>query len=161
MFSYLDAVGSKVAISFEQREEQSDDCLVIPFYEGKWLFTHHKKRGIEFPGGKGEHGETPIEAAARELMEETGAYTDDFQFVADYFVESAERTFSKRVFFAQIKGFHVQADYMETDGPVLMKGNIREIVQQPEFSFFMRDAGMQEILRNLEEKLAKEKPFLL
>ncbi len=155
LFTYIDELGSEVTISFEPFGERSDDCLVIPIYEGKWLFTHHKKRGIEFPGGKGENNETPAEMSARELMEETGAYTDDFQFVADYLVKSAERTFTKRIFFAKIKGFHVQDDYMETNGPLLMKGNIREIVQQPEFGFFMRDEGMQEILRKLEDKLAK------
>ncbi|KMT60673.1 Low G+C gram positive nudix hydrolase YtkD [Listeria fleischmannii 1991] len=161
MFSYRDDVGSKVSIYFTKQEKECDDCLIIPLYEEKWLFTNHKVRGIEFPGGKGEGNETTIQAAIRELMEETGAYADTFHFIADYVVESADRTFTKRVFFARIKGFQQQNDYLETNGPVLMKGELAELVQQPEFSFFMRDSGMQEILKNLKEKLAKENTFLL
>ena len=39
--------------------------LSIPVYNDQLLFTQHKIRGIEFPGGKVEKGETPSEAVLR------------------------------------------------------------------------------------------------
>ena len=43
-------------------------------YQGKWLFCRHKQRTtIETAGGHIEPGETPLQAAKRELWEETGA----------------------------------------------------------------------------------------
>ncbi|EUJ33572.1 MutT/nudix hydrolase family protein [Listeria floridensis FSL S10-1187] len=99
MFSYVDDYGGQVTIYFTKQKGDADDVLVIPLYLGKWLFTKHRVRGIEFPGGKGEKGESNEEAAARELMEETGARTDQFHFVADYSVKSDGRSFTKRVFF--------------------------------------------------------------
>ena len=46
--------------------------LVVLKYKDKWLLTQHSNRGIEFPGGKAEEGETIEEAAIRETIEETG-----------------------------------------------------------------------------------------
>ena len=47
---------------------------VIAFYEGKWLLSKHKERtSWETQGGHIEQGETPLEAAKRELFEESGA----------------------------------------------------------------------------------------
>lgn len=42
-------------------------------YQGKWVFCWHKRRGsFEHPGGHVEPGETPMQAAKRELYEESG-----------------------------------------------------------------------------------------
>lgn len=48
--------------------------LIATRYKGKWLFCRHASRqSWELPGGKREHGESPFQAAKRELHEETGA----------------------------------------------------------------------------------------
>ena len=47
--------------------------VVCSLYEGKWLLSRHKKRDTwETQGGHIEAGKTPLEAAKRELFEESG-----------------------------------------------------------------------------------------
>ncbi len=133
-----------------------DDCLVIAKFDEKWLFTQHKIRGIEFAGGKGEGNETNIDTAKRELMEETGAYADEFIFIADYVIKTTERCFTKRVFFCEIIKLISQKNYFETRGPVLLKGKLRTLVKDASFSFFMQDEGMQAILAELYRKVNVE-----
>ncbi|EAC6871865.1 nucleoside triphosphatase YtkD [Listeria monocytogenes] len=153
MFIYKDTLGNKVTVYFEAQENNPDDVLVIPKTEEGWLFTEHKIRGLEFPGGKGEPGETNIEAAKRELMEETGAISGELHFVADYLVESEERTFTKRVYVTQVISIKSLADYHETKGPVIIQGELNQFILQPAFSFFMRDAGMVRIVQQAERIL--------
>jgi 8-oxo-dGTP diphosphatase len=56
-------------------------------YKGKWVFCKHKKRDVwENPGGHIDEEETPLEAAKRELYEETGAINFDIEPLCDYYV---------------------------------------------------------------------------
>jgi len=49
-------------------------AVIISNYKGRWIYCKHKERTTwENPGGRIETGETPLEAAKRELQEETGA----------------------------------------------------------------------------------------
>ncbi|NLL01235.1 MAG: NUDIX domain-containing protein [Clostridiales bacterium] len=60
---------------------------IMALYKGKWIFCKHKDRDIwENPGGHIDEGETPLEAAKRELYEETGAINFDIEPLCDYYV---------------------------------------------------------------------------
>ncbi len=60
-------------------QDEADDALlryavIVSRFDGKWIYCKHRLRGtLEIPGGHREKGETMLDAAKRELFEETGA----------------------------------------------------------------------------------------
>lgn len=73
-------------------------------YQGKWLFCRHKKRTtIENAGGHIEPGETLLQAAKRELWEETGAEKFTIHELFDYVSEDTKGAATGVVFLAEIE----------------------------------------------------------
>ena len=77
-------------------DQMADELLkfavIIAKTEGKWVFCKHKERSTyEVPGGHREAGETILEAAKRELQEETGAIDFKIQPVCVYSVKGKTR----------------------------------------------------------------------
>lgn len=65
--------------------------VVLSFYEGKILLSRHRDRETwETQGGHIEPGETPEEAARRELFEESGALEFDLEPVCDYYAKDID-----------------------------------------------------------------------
>jgi 8-oxo-dGTP diphosphatase len=78
--------------------------VIFARYQGKWLYAKHKKRNTwETAGGHIEQGETPYEAAKRELYEETGATPFEVVGVFDYAVHTETEFSYGRVLFAEIE----------------------------------------------------------
>ena len=87
------------------RLERIDFVVIFTRYQGKWVYCWHRHReSFEHPGGHVESHETAMEAAKRELFEETGI-TDarllplwDYEYVW----ENGQGSNSGRVYYAEV-----------------------------------------------------------
>ncbi len=72
--------------------------------DGKWLLSKHKKRETwETQGGHIEPGETPLDAAKRELYEESGVDDAALYPVCDYYGYDLNSHANGMVFLADIR----------------------------------------------------------
>lgn len=150
MILFTDQHGVQVSLAFKKEafSIKPRHVLVICRYDDAWLLTKHPIRGLEFPGGKLEANETAEEAALREVYEETGAEAQITEYIGEYLVKDQERPFVKAVLFADVLHLHKESHYYETEGPVLIKGEIEKKIQGEEFSFIMKD---EVVLRSLQK----------
>jgi 8-oxo-dGTP diphosphatase len=78
--------------------------VIAPRYSEGWLFVRHRKRGgYELPAGHPDHGEDSVEAAVRELMEETGAIDFTLEPVTYYSVDTGSGKQFGRLFLACVE----------------------------------------------------------
>lgn len=150
MFTFIDENGCQVELSFKENQFTiaPKHVLVMVQYDGKWLCAIHKKRGVEFPGGKVEHGETLLEAAVREVYEETSVHISDLKWFADYLVHD-ERLFCKSVFTGKVERIDPFVVEHETIGMGWLTTD--ELSNHPSLSFYMRDEGMKMMLQEVKQ----------
>ncbi|WP_025729919.1 RNA deprotection pyrophosphohydrolase [Heyndrickxia ginsengihumi] len=153
MISFKDLNGNQVTLAFVSQafSMKPKHVFVICKYQNKWLLTKHPYRGIEFPGGKIEKGETLREAAVREVYEETGGLISNIVYIGEYCVEDKQYgTFVKAIFYAEIEKINEKNNYYETDGPLLVNGDIYDHLNDREYSFLMKDQVLKESLKRIE-----------
>ncbi|MFD1030329.1 NUDIX domain-containing protein [Metaplanococcus flavidus] len=142
---YTDLNGYPCKLSFERGvfPVESRHVLIIAKFEDKWLLTEHSERGLEFPGGKVETGESLIDAAKREVYEETGGRVEGLEWFAEYLV-LGNPPFCKTVFTGHVSAIdHITR--METNGAVL----VERLEPDNAYSFLMKDEGMKEIMERV------------
>jgi 8-oxo-dGTP diphosphatase len=159
MKKFLDNNGYTVELSFSTYpfEEKAKHVLVICQSKDGWILTQHKMRGLEFPGGKVELGETLEEAAHREVYEETGATLANLDQIGEYRVSDPNGAFVKAVFWGKIDWIDEKSSYFETDGPVIVAGDILQLRFGKEYSFIMKDKVIEECMKQISRKNAKQK----
>lgn len=96
-----------VTVHFYAKKEIAADKLkyavIVARYNNQWVFCRHKKRSTwEIPGGHKEYGETPYQAARRELYEETGAEEFTLKELCIYGVEQEEKITYGMLCYAEI-----------------------------------------------------------
>ncbi|HLN20196.1 MAG TPA: NUDIX domain-containing protein [Bacteroidales bacterium] len=95
--------------------------VICARYDQKWIYVrHHKRSTYEIPGGHIEEGETPDEAASRELMEETGALEFNIERVASYSVTIDGQTGWGRLYYAEVSSMGDIPDTSEIAEAILL-----------------------------------------
>jgi 8-oxo-dGTP diphosphatase len=112
--------------------KQAGHVVILALYQDQLLFTKHKERGVEWPGGKVEPMETPLQAAIRELREETGGQASSIWFLGQYkvFQESNNDYFIKNIYVAHVDflaSYHTGED---TYGPILVPYNVNPTAEK-------------------------------
>lgn len=125
--------------------------VILSVHEGKYVFCKHRERETyEVPGGHREEGESVLEAAKRELYEETGAKIFDIRPVSVYSVkgknkvnESGEECFGM-LYFADIREFE-QELHSEIEKIVLFEevpDKLTYPLIQPKLIEYVRKLGL-------------------
>ncbi len=151
--TFEDYYENEVVLTFDDHPFSSDPkhVWVICRFLDQWLLTRHPRRGWEFPGGKVEDGETPEEAATREVEEETGAHVDSLRYVGQYKVLGKSGTIIKNVYYAVIDQIKVRHHYHETKGPVFINELPKTIKESNLYSFMMKDDVLTQCLKRIND----------
>jgi 8-oxo-dGTP diphosphatase len=157
METFNDEKGGTVKLSFlnDSFSKEADHVLVICRFFDQWLLTRHKERGWEFPGGKREPGETLEVAALREVEEETGAKLKNLQFIGEYEVTYESNSFVKAIFSGEVETLTKKENYLETNGPILIGGDLLSLRFQEHYSFIMKDRVVEIALDKIMDLVAK------
>ncbi|MCH1625418.1 RNA deprotection pyrophosphohydrolase [Fredinandcohnia quinoae] len=163
MIVFQDAYQNEVNLSFTKNpfSNKPKHVWVLCKLQNQWLLTNHRERGLEFPGGKVEDGETPEEAAIREVSEETGGKIKNLQYIGQYKVFGKGKTIVKNIYYAVIDELLPQSTYYETKGPVLLTTiPLVTIPKDRKYSFIMKDDVLRYSLAYVHQYIENKKILL-
>ncbi|MED3662554.1 NUDIX domain-containing protein [Ureibacillus sp. FSL K6-8385] len=148
MFTFYDLNNNKVELSFDGPPfpMEPKHVLVLVQKDGKWLCAINENRGVEFPGGKVEPGESLEDAAKREVYEETFVHITDLKMFA-YYIVYDQSPFCKVVFTAKAEKMEPFRKRFESEGRLFL--TTEELMSHPHTSFYMRDEGMKRMLQEV------------
>lgn len=108
--------------------------VIAARHKGGWLFVKHRRRGgWEMAAGHPEKGEGSVEAAVRELTEETGALDFVMVPVTCYSVDAGQGKQYGRLFLAEVE---ILGELTDTD----------EIVEVKVFRRLPRNLSLPEVM---------------
>ena len=139
MHTFTDDFGFPVTLTFDPGEyalQQAQHVLIFPFWQGKLLFTRHRVRGIELPGGKVEPQESSIAAALRETFEETGAVLDGIERIGQYTVNGE---WSKDIYVARVLSCSQSPTGTDVSETVVFEEIPTHVKGDPRFSRLLYD----------------------
>lgn len=122
--------------------------LSLVYHQERWLVTRDYSRGIEFPGGKLEKGETLKEAVIRETWEETGVVVKHPKYVGEFTI-FAERPFCKAVYVSTYECLKERPKefQQETSGAIWL--TTEEVMTHPEVSVHMTIDALHEVMKKV------------
>ena len=82
----------QVLLEFKKLPQSFKSVLVLARHNGKWMLVKNRKRAWEFPGGHSEEGETFIQTAQREALEEACIELKDITPTGYYTLPSGHTT---------------------------------------------------------------------
>ena len=139
MYAFLDDFGLPVTLTFDSDEfrlHEARHVLIFAFWRGNLLFTRHRTRGIELPGGKIEPGESSLAAAVREVYEETGAILDGLERIGQYTINGNMR---KDIYVARALQYNPQPTGSDVAGALYFDELPRSLKGNPDFSRILQD----------------------
>lgn len=116
--------------------------VIAARYDGGWLFVRHRKRGgYELPAGHPDRGEDSVEAAVRELMEETGALDFTMEPLTYYYVDTGSGKKFGRLFLASVDTLGEIIDKREIEGVKVFRRLPRGLSLSEVMTFLYRTAA--------------------
>jgi len=116
--------------------------VIAARYDGGWLFVRHRKRGgYELPAGHPDKGEDSMEAAVRELMEETGALDFTMEPLTYYYVDTGSGKKFGRLFLASVDTLGEITDKHEIEGVKVFRRLPRGLSLPEVMTFLYRTAA--------------------